>query len=79
MVRAYGVPSPSRRIARNCPSTAMVVMMHYAATAVIEKYGALELRRSIAEGGNLATLAFSKSGSRSHFCRVPVSTAEEAR
>ena len=62
------------RIAQECSSTAMIVMMHYSATAVIEKYGSDALRRSIAEGGKLATLAFSESGSRSHFW-VPVSTA----
>lgn len=64
------------RLARECPSTAMIVIMHFAATAVIEKFGSPELRRSIAEGGKLTTLAFSESGSRSHFW-LPVSTAEK--
>jgi len=62
------------RIGRECVSTAMIVKMHYAATAVIEAHGPLELRRDIAAGKVLATLAFSESGSRSHFW-VPVSTA----
>jgi len=65
----------AERLARECPSTAMVVIMHFAASAVIEKHGSLELRRSVAEGGKLATLAFSEYGSRSHFW-LPVSTAE---
>jgi alkylation response protein AidB-like acyl-CoA dehydrogenase len=65
----------AERIARDCPSTAMIVIMHYAATAVIEQYGTPELRRAIAGDGKLATLAFSESGSRSHFW-IPVSTAE---
>jgi alkylation response protein AidB-like acyl-CoA dehydrogenase len=64
----------AERIARDCPSTAMVVIMHYIATAVIEKHGTEAMRRSIAQHGKLATLAFSEFGSRSHFW-VPVSTA----
>ncbi|MCA9223336.1 MAG: acyl-CoA dehydrogenase family protein, partial [Planctomycetales bacterium] len=63
------------RLARECASTAMVVKMHYCGTAVIEQHGNDELRRSIAEAGQLTTLAFSEYGSRSHFW-IPVSTAE---
>lgn len=55
------------RLARACGSTAMVVTMHYCATAVVERYGPPELRREIAAGRHLSTLAFSESGSRSHF------------
>ncbi|MFN4258338.1 MAG: acyl-CoA dehydrogenase family protein [Gemmataceae bacterium] len=62
------------RLARECPSTAMIVTMHYCATAIVEHFGAEDLRRAIAEQGKLLTLAFSESGSRSHFW-VPVSTA----
>lgn len=62
------------KLARECASTAMVVCMHYCATAVIEKYGPLEVRKQLAQGKHLATLAFSESGSRSHFWS-PVSTA----
>ena len=62
------------RLARECGSTAMVLTMHYAGTAVVEKHGAMETRRAIASGGHLSTLAFSESGSRSHFW-VPTSTA----
>src|SRR5687768_12922671 len=36
------------RLARECGSTAMVVAMHYAATAVIEQHGSDEVRRAIA-------------------------------
>ena len=63
------------RIARECPSTAMVLIMHYCAATVIESYGTKELRKSVADG-KLATLAFSEAGSRSHFW-LPVSTAEK--
>jgi alkylation response protein AidB-like acyl-CoA dehydrogenase len=62
------------RLARSCASTAMVVCMHYAATAVVEAYGPREIREEIAAGRHLSTLAFSEAGSRSHFW-APVSTA----
>ena len=55
------------RLARECGSTAMVMTMHYCGTAVIEKHGPVEARRAIAAGKHLSTLAFSESGSRSHF------------
>ncbi|MDG4780984.1 acyl-CoA/acyl-ACP dehydrogenase [Micromonospora sp. WMMD961] len=55
------------RLAAECGSTAMVVLMHYAATAVIEAHGPREVRAAIATGGHLSTLAFSEYGSRSHF------------
>jgi alkylation response protein AidB-like acyl-CoA dehydrogenase len=62
------------RLARHCASTAMVVCMHYAATAVLEAHGPQEVREAIAAGRHLTTLAFSEAGSRSHFW-APVSTA----
>jgi len=62
------------RIAQECASTAMVLCMHYAGTAVIEAYGPLSVRREIAEGKHITTLAFSERGSRSHFW-APTSTA----
>ena len=62
------------RLAGTCGSTAMVVLMHYAATAVIEAHGPEDLRREIAAGRHLSTLAFSEAGSRSHFW-APVGTA----
>lgn len=65
------------RLARECASTAMVVCMHYAGTAVIEAYGSREVREAIAAGRHLTTLAFSEAGSRSHFW-APVSTAVRA-
>jgi alkylation response protein AidB-like acyl-CoA dehydrogenase len=55
------------RLARECGSSAMVVCMHYCAAAVIEKHGALEIRKAVASGAHLSTLAFSEVGSRSHF------------
>jgi len=51
-----------------------VVCMHYCATAVLEQFGAETVRRSVAQGKHLSTLAFSEAESRSHFW-APVSTA----
>jgi isovaleryl-CoA dehydrogenase len=64
------------RLAAACSSTAMVVLMHYAATAVIEAHGDDDLRRVIARGEHLTTLAFSEAGSRSHFW-APLGTASD--
>ncbi len=54
-------------VSKSCPSTGMILTMHYCATAVIEKYGNNILRKNIAEGRHLSTLAWSEVGSRSHF------------
>lgn len=62
------------RIARECGSTAMIVTMHYSATAVLEAHGSNEVRTAIAAGKHLSTLAFSEVGSRSHFW-APVGSA----
>ncbi len=62
------------RVAQVCGSTAMVLCMHYAGTAVIEAHGPRDVREKIAAGKHLSTLAFSEVGSRSHFW-APVSTA----
>ena len=63
-----------KRVAQECASTAMVLAMHYNATAVIEVHGSMNVRKAIAEGKHITTLAFSEFGSRSHFW-APVSTA----
>lgn len=63
-----------RRTAAVCGSTAMVLSMHYVAAAVIECHGPRRTREAIAAGEHLTTLAFSESGSRSHFW-APVGTA----
>lgn len=63
-----------RRVAEECGSTAMVLTMHYCGAAVLEKYGNAEVRRDAASGSHLSTLAFSETGSRSHFW-APTSTA----
>jgi len=55
------------RIARECASTAMVLTMHYCATAVIEAHGPDDIKRAIGAGKHLSTLAFSEPGSRSQF------------
>lgn len=57
-----------------CASTAMVLAMHYVASAVIEAFGPRDVREQIARGEHLTTLAFSEAGSRSHFW-APMSTA----
>ena len=64
-----------RRIAQDCGSTAMVLTMHYCGAAVVEAHGPMEVRRAVASGEHLSTLAFSEAGSRSHFW-APASTAE---
>lgn len=75
--KGLGLPAAAaviERLARECGSTAMVVCMHYCATAVIEAHGPLDIRQAIAAGKHLSTLAFSEVGSRSAFW-IPVSTA----
>ncbi|HKE19624.1 MAG TPA: acyl-CoA dehydrogenase family protein [Kofleriaceae bacterium] len=63
------------RIARECGSTAMVVTMHFAGVAVLERFAPESVRRDVAAGRHLSTLAFSEAGSRSMFW-APVSSAE---
>jgi len=65
------------RLARACGSTAMVVCMHYAATAVLEQHAPEAVRRAIAAGAHLSTLAFSEVGSRGQFWG-PLGTATAA-
>src|SRR5215467_14305747 len=65
-----------RRVAEDCGSTAMVLTMHYCGVAVLEAHGPKEIRAAAASGAHLSTLAFSESGSRSHFW-APVSTASQ--
>ncbi len=62
------------QVGRACGSTAMILTMHYAATAVLAAAGPRSVLREIAAGRHLSTLAFSEAGSRSHFW-VPMSTA----
>lgn len=56
-----------QRLAGTCGSTAMVVLMHYTASAAIQAHGPEAARRAVASGQHLSTLAFSEAGSRSHF------------
>ena len=65
------------QVAAECGSTAMILCMHYAGAAVLEKYGSEAVRREVAAGKHLSTLAFSERGSRSQFW-APLSTAEAA-
>jgi alkylation response protein AidB-like acyl-CoA dehydrogenase len=65
------------RLSQACGSTGMVVLMHYAATALISAHGPTQTREAIAAGRHLTTLAFSEAGSRSHFW-APMSTASPA-
>ncbi|MEA2684978.1 MAG: hypothetical protein QOE93_173, partial [Actinomycetota bacterium] len=69
-----GVAPMIEQLAAACGSTAMVVLMHYAATALVEAAGPRDVREAIAGGRGLATLAFSEVGSRSHFW-APLGTA----
>ncbi len=64
------------RLAASCGSTAMIMMMHYTATVAIEAYGPEEVRRAIASGGHLSTLAFSEAGSRSHLWATQSTAAQ---
>lgn len=76
-----GLPDAARmieRIAKACPSTAMVVCMHLCATTVIEKTGNERVRRDIAAGRHLSTLAWSDTGTRSHFWAPAGSARGEA-
>lgn len=63
------------RVAKTCASTAMITTMHLAAAAVLEKHGSEDVRREVASGKRLVTLAFSEAGSRSHFW-APIGTAQ---
>jgi isovaleryl-CoA dehydrogenase len=62
------------RVAGACGSTAMVLLMHYSAVSALEAYAPRPVREAIAEGRHLSGLAFSESGTRSHFW-APMSTA----
>ena len=68
-------------LAGACASTAMIYVMHVAASQAIANSSTLHHRDSIlkeiAAGHHLTTLAFSESGSRSQFW-APVSKLEEA-
>lgn len=77
--RGQGLPAAAQvieKLAGACGSTAMVLLMHYAATSVIEANGHEDVRRAIARDEHLSTLAFSEAGSRSHFW-APLSTASD--
>jgi alkylation response protein AidB-like acyl-CoA dehydrogenase len=65
-----------RRLSAACGSTAMIVTMHYAAVAVLAATGREDVLREVAESGHLSTLAFSETGSRSHFW-APTGAAKE--
>jgi isovaleryl-CoA dehydrogenase len=66
-----------RELGAVCGSTAMIVTMHYAATAALVAGNAGEALAEIAAGRHLSTLAFSETGSRSHFW-APLGTATAA-
>jgi len=65
------------RIAQDCPCTAMVLTMHYCGVALIEPFADDEVRRDIAAGRHITTLAVSEAGSRSHIW-APTGTATAA-
>ena len=63
-----------RELGAVCGSTAMVMTMHYSATSALVAAGDKQTLTEIAAGRHLSTLAFSESGSRSHFW-APLGTA----
>jgi len=63
-----------RELGAVCGSTAMIVTMHYAAVAALTAAGDKETLTAAASGRHLSTLAFSETGSRSHFW-APLSSA----
>src|SRR5262249_1279371 len=63
--------------AEECGSTAMVLCMHYCGVAVLEAHADDAVRCDAAAGRHLSTLAFSESGSRSHFW-APTGTARRS-
>lgn len=63
-----------RELGTVCSSTAMVVTMHYAATAALIAGEKEKELTAIGEGTHLSTLALSEVGSRSHFW-APLGTA----
>lgn len=76
-----GLPEAVRvieRIAQDCPCTAMVLTMHYCGVALIEPFGGIPemdaVRRDIAAGRHVSTLAVSEAASRSHIW-APAGTA----
>jgi isovaleryl-CoA dehydrogenase len=66
-----------RELGAVCGSTAMVVTMHYAAVGALAAAGDSGTLTAVAAGTHLSTLAFSETGSRSHFW-APLSTAVPA-
>jgi isovaleryl-CoA dehydrogenase len=63
-----------RELGSVCGSTAMIAAMHYSAVAALAAAGDKQTLSAIATGRHLSTLAFSETGSRSHFW-APLSTA----
>jgi isovaleryl-CoA dehydrogenase len=63
-----------REIGAVCGSTAMVVTMHFSASAALVAADRSDALAEIAAGRHLTTLAFSETGSRSHFW-APLGTA----
>lgn len=55
------------RLSSVCASTAMVVLMHYSAVALLNQAASPEELQRVASGGHLVTLALSETGTRSHF------------
>jgi isovaleryl-CoA dehydrogenase len=63
-----------RELGSVCGSTAMIVTMHYSGVAALVAGSDKDTLTEVAGGRHLTTLAFSETGSRSHFW-VPMSTA----
>jgi alkylation response protein AidB-like acyl-CoA dehydrogenase len=65
-----------RELAAACASTAMIYLMHVCGAQVIAAAGHKKALHRITSDNALATLAFSETGSRSHFW-VPVSRSQK--
>ncbi len=78
-----GIPEMAQvleRMGQGCPSTAMVMLMHYCGTAVIVAKGDARLKQNVlpamARGEHVTTLALSEAGSGGHFY-MPVSEVKK--
>ncbi|GAA0445443.1 acyl-CoA dehydrogenase family protein [Streptomyces olivaceiscleroticus] len=68
-----------REVSRACPATGAVLRSHYAAVAVLDAYGSTWLRRRIAHGDHLSTLALTDAGERPTAAPAPGTRATATR
>lgn len=68
-----------REVSRACPATGAVLRSHYAAVAVLDPYGSPWLRRRIAAGEHLSTLALTDAGEGAAGAPAPGTRSTAAR